>query len=899
MAASGLTPYEILGLEETANELEVRTAYRNHILALKKDRLKSSRARTITAEKFRQICRAYEALSDRDKKRQYDTTFEWTSHVLLDEYSLQQLAAEPDLALELKNRLRSATMAEINDQEGNTKLTALHCAARACNAEAVRYLTEQDANPDVTQRTGSTALHAGAFYGHAEVVQCLLESGANYNLKNDFDNLAEEELSDESLRPIFARLKENPYVQAAANQLKWFETNSGQISEHIDHQYFFLRQTLLHCASKKGHVDLVRWLVERRGANLDIIDGNSNSPLHLAASKGYVPIVEYLLDQGANSLLLNKWGMTAEEEGLRHRGKVSCIFEAMRARNMFQMAADGADWWFRYHFGTNSVDATNSDGASLLYIAARCGKPIVVAWLLENGANVNIQLTQASKSTALHAAVFYGHQSIAEILLSYGADVNIRNGFNSTVFDDAQSNEMRKLLQQHRQNLQGEKLLSVHLFSDGGKAGNEALAKLFLCCDATIDQLLEAMSDDLRKKFDSFSIARRPLAADADETKLVSIVARARHGKTQLIELPLCLTAHERVRYGKSGHVLSPELPFPHLRDFHKTFVPEGQSSSLTVKAKIAEVQRFTSGDLILTFPSECTEKKVSLALNYVSSPSSHVFQPPGCICLFELRSNESNSELNEMPTALLKNAPDARLYCWTQSSAYWLAANTKQTRLFSVNRVHAFVRHVDVIPSLLSLPADMFVQAAAGQSLFTRSSPVSCKCLKIRDQNKKLFPDIAYHGTNIDVVCSILLDGLVMPNTVVSSGIRVCPPNNHIARGKEAFGIADFANGIFVTPSIHYCSDPAYAVTFSDGDQLLFPVLEYSVKRDGYKAYGSTVSGYTAHSSDNLDAIEWRLTNPADIEILSVLFIPLLKSRIAIAQSRAKMIGVNPHNIT
>ncbi|CAF4859775.1 unnamed protein product, partial [Rotaria socialis] len=91
-------------------------------------------------------------------------------------------------------------------------------------------------------------------------------------------------------------------------------------------------------------------------------------------------------------------------------------------------------------------------------------------------------------------------------------------------------------------------------------------------------------------------------------------------------------------------------------------------------------------------------------------------------------------------------------------------------------------------------------------------------------------------------------MDGIVMPSTVVCSGLRVCPPNNHIARGVKAFGVEDFSNGIFVTPSIHYCSDPAYGVQFQHDDESLIAVLECTVKDKSFTRYKCTVPNYVAH---------------------------------------------------
>ncbi|CAF4840858.1 unnamed protein product, partial [Rotaria magnacalcarata] len=81
----------------------------------------------------------------------------------------------------------------LNAQDPSTGHTTLYCAARAGNIEAVLFLIEQGAEPDLSQREKRTALHAAAYYGHADVVRCLLENGANYRVKDQNNNTAEDQ----------------------------------------------------------------------------------------------------------------------------------------------------------------------------------------------------------------------------------------------------------------------------------------------------------------------------------------------------------------------------------------------------------------------------------------------------------------------------------------------------------------------------------------------------------------------------------------------------------------------------------------------------------------------------------------------------------------------------------
>ncbi len=358
----------------------------------------------------------------------------------------------------------------------------------------------------------------------------------------------------------------------------------------------------------------------------------------------------------------------------------------------------------------------------------------------------------------------------------------------------------------------------------------------------------------------------------------------------------MCITAHEKARYTHSGHVVSNELSTYNSREFQGKFISKCESSTIKIKAHSDKTQTFTFGNLSFTFAVNCAEEDLSIEIQYIFSPKPEIFLLPECVCLFQTRYSNKGDKLNEMPIVSFSHELNARLYNWIQPSAYWFAYNSRQIRLPFIGGVHAFVRHVDIFPKrLLCLPPDMFIQAAIGKPFTSRLKPVPCQCLKIREHNTKDFPKIAYHGTSIKVISSILMDGLVMPSTVVSSGLRVCPPDNHIARGVKAFGIDDFSNGIFLSPSIHYCSDPAYAVSFSNGDQQLLAVLECSVKDGAYGYFKSTVPGYVPHPDDDINAMEWRFTNPAAIEINSILFISVLESKATAARLRASKLGVDP----
>ena len=76
------------------------------------------------------------------------------------------------------------------------------------------------------------------------------------------------------------------------------------------------------------------------------------------------------------------------------------------------------------------INKTNPAGEQALLHAAWRGKLDAVKWLLEHGAQFNREPLQW---TALHYAVFAGHEAVARYLIERGADINARSTNGSSV----------------------------------------------------------------------------------------------------------------------------------------------------------------------------------------------------------------------------------------------------------------------------------------------------------------------------------------------------------------------------------------------------------------------------------------------------------------------------------
>lgn len=66
---------------------------------------------------------------------------------------------------------------------------------------------------------------------------------------------------------------------------------------------------LLHQAAKKGNLDEVRRLIED-GANVNVKDENSDTPLYIAVGQGHKEIAELLISKGADVNVVCTLGYT-------------------------------------------------------------------------------------------------------------------------------------------------------------------------------------------------------------------------------------------------------------------------------------------------------------------------------------------------------------------------------------------------------------------------------------------------------------------------------------------------------------------------------------------------------------------------------------------------------------
>ncbi len=202
----------------------------------------------------------------------------------------------------------------------------------------------------------------------------------------------------------------------------------------------------LQGATTNGHLEVVRYLVNNIGANVNYRYGKNpranNTILFEAADKGHLAIVQILVSKGANTNRIGECGYAplydsandAIWDYLQPKTKelstALAFINAARRGNLEQVKSfleqlkkEGKD------INDIKVNANNSHcETSALIEASYYGHLEVVKFLVENGANVNNNVAYSAgnskKDTALISASANGHLEVVKYLVENGASVN-------------------------------------------------------------------------------------------------------------------------------------------------------------------------------------------------------------------------------------------------------------------------------------------------------------------------------------------------------------------------------------------------------------------------------------------------------------------------------------------
>lgn len=272
--------------------------------------------------------------------------------------------------------------------------------------------------------------------------------------------------------------------------------------------------TLLHYAARHGHFDVLRYLAEDIGMDIELYNNDYKRALHEAASMSHERCVQYLIDRGAKIDSLKKADWTP-------------LMMACTRRNLevIKLLLDhGAD-----------PTIHNKDGWNSFHIACREGDAAVVGHLLLVRPEV-WRTKSKTRRTPLHTAAMHGCLEVVKILLDrcvYKSDE--KDSCGVTPFMDAVRNGhlavAKLLLEKHQASPTAVDILGAQpLHQASVTAQEEALH--FLVQDLNVD-----------------------VNARATKLELTALHYAAKEGHTSAIKTLLQLGAdlHARDKKGRSA----------------------------------------------------------------------------------------------------------------------------------------------------------------------------------------------------------------------------------------------------------------------------------------------------------------------------------------------------------
>ncbi|KAF7293330.1 Multiple ankyrin repeats single kh domain [Mycena kentingensis (nom. inval.)] len=296
---------------------------------------------------------------------------------------------------------------------GASRATPLHYAALKGHLTVVRYLIDfrkQDINEP--NGSGQTPLHYATYGDQAAVVEWLINRGANVACMD--------------------KSKRTPLLNAADQGYLSIVKILCEVIHDLEGAKDKSDQTALHYAVKKGHLDVAEYLIQkgmpvdskgesiitamaattgsletvqflvRQKANVDATSDLQGTPLHMAVQGDHLEVVKFLVEQaGANIDARYVGGRTA-----LHIASLNGQLQTME-----YLLDRGA-----------SIEAREEMGETALLSIADEGNYDLIRLLILRGADINA--TNDYKTTPLHRAAAFRHAEIVKLFLEHNADVH-------------------------------------------------------------------------------------------------------------------------------------------------------------------------------------------------------------------------------------------------------------------------------------------------------------------------------------------------------------------------------------------------------------------------------------------------------------------------------------------
>lgn len=286
------------------------------------------------------------------------------------------VACENGLDKTVQLLLENGANVNLSDKDG---VSPLFSTCKKGQENIVQLLLRYGADVNQCDKNDNSPLQRACFHNHINVVRLLMKSGADVNLCNAYGD-----------SPL------SRACQYGYESIVQFLINNSANVNFLDNK----RVSPLSKACLNKYDNIVKLLV-KSGAEVNLCDLNEVSPLFNATLCCTEETLSLLIQNGAD---VNK----------RDKNRDGPLHEACKK---------GCDGTLQILLNNNvEVNQCNKNGYSPLYIACSKGHTKIVQCLLRNGAEVN--LCDENKNSPLSKACENGHDAIVQLLLEYSADVN-------------------------------------------------------------------------------------------------------------------------------------------------------------------------------------------------------------------------------------------------------------------------------------------------------------------------------------------------------------------------------------------------------------------------------------------------------------------------------------------